>query len=93
MRTARSSPLRLFTAGEMNMPVEQPYTNHEVVSDNENDNFATQGDNHRPVLHPLPFEVSDACKEQLLLQCPQNWVSDNHGIDIFLQGLYIINRY
>lgn len=90
MRTAKSSPLRLFKAGEMNIPVEQPHTDHEVEVASDNNDIVAHGDNQRPVLNPSPFEVSNACKEELMLQCPQNWVSENHGIDIFLQALEII---
>ena len=92
IRTVKSSPLRLFTAGAKNIPVEQPQREQPVASDNDNANLLFEGDMYRPMLNPSSFPISERCKEQLLLQCHQNWVSENHGIDIFQKVLEIIDR-
>ena len=97
LRTARSSPLRLFTSESMNCPVELPPPHslpetEELVNDDINLNIADIDDT-RPSLNPLNSQISHECQEDLERNCPRNWVSDNHGIDIYLKAVEIIQRH
>ena len=87
MRTVKTSPSCLFTAGSVNMPI-PPGDD----TDAENAGLdISQEDDVRPTLSPPQFEVSDRCAEQLQLQCPIGWLSADYGIDVFENAKTILS--
>lgn len=91
IRTVRSSPLRLWVAGQLQNPVGigptsvdvEHYGVDGVMRDREGDN--------RPIFE-VPHIVSVHCLQTLGNQVPPVWNSTNHGIDIYLQALHIIEN-
>ena len=96
IRTARSSPLRLFLSGSLNCPVEVPETEQEFYGVEGEINFETgpapQTDG-RPMLEPLALDLREACEEELQRNCPRDWNSENYGIDVFQEAVGIIQRH
>lgn len=96
LRTARSSPLRLFMAGSINCPVDTPLT------DSETELYGVEGNiqldvNHtndqRPSLSPLVLDFGADCETELLQNCPSDWHSDNYGINIYMKAVDILQRH
>ena len=96
VRTVRTSPQRLFTAGSMNNPV--PFS---LTQDAEN--YGVEGaildvfdeeENPRPIFdEPTVFVDNRENIQQVLNQhCPKDWTSANYGIDVYLKALRIIAR-
>lgn len=96
IRTARSSPLRLFLSGSLNCPVEVPETEEEFYGVEGEVNLETdqapQTDG-RPMLGPLAVDLREACEEELQRSCPTDWDSENYGIDVFREAVGIIHRH
>ncbi|VDI45885.1 Hypothetical predicted protein [Mytilus galloprovincialis] len=96
IRTAKSSPLRLFTAGMINNPTDFDildignYGTEGNYEDNFNDYDGIQ--DTRPILDSRAFSVNEICQEELNLHCPRNWASSYYGIDIYHQAVQIIER-
>ena len=88
LRTTRSSPLQLYMAGEINSPISEP-----VVNNPPNLPSSTILQEGRPVLFPNMFEVTDICLDQLNIHCPFDWASSNHGIDVYLKAINIIQAH
>lgn len=90
MRTVRSSPICLFTAGIMNT------SNDSItpVTVNPENNYADieteSSENPRPVINPPALNLSEECKYNLDMECPENWTSMNFGIDVFMRAIDII---
>lgn len=102
LRTARSSPLRLFWAGSVTCPVDVP------LSDTEADLYGTEGDveetdgddlednirhDSRPSFDPVQLDINWVCQQELETVCRADWVSENHGIDIFLLVVDVLRRH
>ncbi|WAR15512.1 hypothetical protein MAR_005617 [Mya arenaria] len=91
IRTVKSSPIRLFTAGLLNSPVEMALDFPQVAS-NETESRDEEG-SPRPIFSsPLVF-VNDNCKSELHLDIPKHWESSNFGVDIFLKAIAIIQKH
>lgn len=94
LRTARSSPMRLFLAGSINTPVDIPLGAEEEVNYGVDGNSnGVQEQNARPVLNPISFEINATCRSQLETHCPKDWISQHFDIDIYIKAVEIIKRY
>ncbi|KAH3726419.1 hypothetical protein DPMN_052286 [Dreissena polymorpha] len=81
--------MRLYTAGMMDNPSAHvddilPNTRTESSSDEDMESLDT-----RPVSSSLQISVEETRMRRLHELCPQNWRSNNHGIDIFLTAKQI----
>jgi hypothetical protein len=89
LRTARSSPLRLWTAGIANNPIPIPESADFTSDEDEDENSVYVGDS-RPVFTSPEIHISDYCKQQLELHCPHNWTGINYGIEIYQNAVSIL---
>ena len=92
IRAVKSTPLRLFTAGMLNNAPAEPDHNQHVDTEVD-DNYNQDGFDQRPIFAFQNLHLSTDCLALLEEQCPQDWVSDNHGIDVFLKAREIIARF
>ncbi|KAH3835917.1 hypothetical protein DPMN_109286 [Dreissena polymorpha] len=88
--------MRLYTAGMMDNPSAHvddilPNTRTESSSDEDMESLASIIIN-RPVLSSLQISVEENRMRRLHELCPQNWRSNNHGIDIFLTAKQILSE-
>lgn len=87
IRTVKKSPMKMFMSGTQNHPVDITYHGVEgnipVLEDEEDT---------RPIFAAPSMPISEHCQSQLNSHCPRNWASSNHGIDIFIRALGIIER-
>ncbi|KAH3842919.1 hypothetical protein DPMN_116423 [Dreissena polymorpha] len=84
--------MRLYTAGMMDNPSAHvddilPNTRTESSSDEDMESL-----DNRPVLSSLQISVEENRMRRLHELCPQNWRSNNHGIDIFLTAKQIVSE-
>ncbi|KAH3819530.1 hypothetical protein DPMN_121268 [Dreissena polymorpha] len=84
--------MRLYTAGMMDNPSAHvddilPNTRTESSSDEDMESL-----DNRPVLSSLQISVEENRMRRLHELCPQNWRSNNHGIDIFLTAKQILTE-
>lgn len=94
MRTVRSSPLRLWIAGQLQNPVGteisssdlQYYGAEGVVQ------YESNGDG-RPIFEFPTNLLSVNCSQSLRNDIPPNWTSANYGIEVYLQALSIIEHF
>ncbi|XP_060558658.1 uncharacterized protein LOC132718962 [Ruditapes philippinarum] len=96
IRTVKSTPLRLFTAEMLNNAPEEPgyhlnYDQHLTITTEDND--TEDGLGQRPIFEFRNLRLNRECLELLENECPQNWVSDNNGIDVFVKAKQIIDRF
>ena len=95
IRTIRSSPRTLWFSGQFENPVgiansELQYYGVEGLVTEDGYNIL---DVQRPNLDSVSTRIiSDRCRHQLQLEIPQNWVSHNFGIDIYVKVVDIIKR-
>lgn len=98
IRTARSSPLKLFLSGSINCPVDIP------IDDIGEELYGVEGDiditvneaiqsTERPILGPLGLHVTEPAAEELQINCPTDWISENFGIDIYQKAVRILERH
>ncbi len=94
IRTTRSSPLRMWVAGQLQNPMGIELTIDEI------DNYGADGniddsteDNERPIFYPPSFVVPEACQHILDNEAPATGSSTNFGIDIYLSALNIIQNF
>ncbi|KAJ8309292.1 hypothetical protein KUTeg_014166 [Tegillarca granosa] len=87
IRTIGSSPICLFTAGAINTPV--PLVNNTNIPVG-NGEESEQNENQTATLYPPEFQVSERCLQQLVMQCPKNWVSQEYGVDIYRRARAIL---
>lgn len=92
VRTMKSSPLRVWLAGQLQNPVgleddfvDVEHYGMEGVLHDERD------EDSRPIFE-MPHTLSDHCLESLRNQVPSSWNSSNYGIDVYLQALSIIEN-
>ena len=87
--TMKSSPLRVWVAGQLQNPV--------GIEDNfvDVEHYGVEGVLHderdedsRPIFE-MPYPLSNHCLESLRNQVPSSWNSTNYGIDVYLQALSI----
>ena len=91
LRTVNSTPMRLYTAGMMN---NAPLQYHDIVPPVDIDGSVdddTEQDN-RPALSSLQIRISENRLRRLHEECPQNWMSGNHGVDIYLAAKRIMTE-
>ena len=88
----KSSPLRVWVAGQLQNPVgieddfvDVEHYGVEGVLHDERD------EDSRPIFE-MPFTLGDHCLEALRNQVPSSWNSTNYGIDVYLQALSIIEN-
>ena len=95
MRTTKSTPLRLFMAGQLQNPTGITLDNEALYfygtegPDYEDDDLFEES---RPIFEG-PSSVPEQCMQVLRDQIPNIWASQNHGIDIYQQALQIIVDY
>ena len=88
VRTIKSSPSSLFTAGLINTPISQGHSIEIDVSEY----IDQQEDRRRPMLFPPEFVISEEHQQELLLHCPTNWHSSNYGIDVYERAKTILSN-
>ena len=96
LRTALSSPLRLYMAGSINCPVDSPLTDTEAQIygvEGHIDLETNQPGEQNASLSPLAMEIGADCEHELVQNCPSDWISDNYGIDIYLKEVEILQRH
>ena len=95
MRPTKSTPLRLFMAGQLQNPTGITLDNEALYfygtegPDYEDDDLFEES---RPIFEG-PSSVPEQCMQVLRDQIPNIWPSQNHGIDIYQQALQIIVDY
>lgn len=96
LRTVKSTPIRLFTAGMLNNAPTDP-----VIRDSDldqsfytgTDDSDVEGESEQGPDFAFPnIHVSRDCLALLEEECPHDWVSDNHGIDVFVKARQILDR-
>ncbi|CAC5358521.1 unnamed protein product [Mytilus coruscus] len=93
IRTAKWSPIRLFTAGMINNPTDFDILDYGTEGNYEDNlNHYDSIQDSRPILNSRAFTVNETCQEELNLHCPNNWTSSYYGIDIYHQAVQIIER-
>lgn len=93
IRTARSTPKRLFIAGAINNS-----GNHDGQTNNStevavDDMEILSSDDSRPIIENLTFEVSSACKEELDQNCTIDYSNSVSGVNAFQIALEIMQRH
>ena len=90
IRTVNSTPMRLYIAGMMdNLSAQAYYDLPNIDADfSSEDEMEPLG--NRPAIASLQTVVDENRMRRLREQCPQNWASENHGIDIFLTAKQIL---
>lgn len=91
IRTVNSTPARLHTAGMMDNLSAQAPGDLPNRATNSSDDDETEPTDNRPALTSLQTVVDINRMERLSEQCPPNWVSENHGIDVYLRAKQIIS--
>ena len=93
VRTMKSSPLRVWVAGQLQNPVgidsDIVDTEHHGVEGVLRDERDVDS---RPIFE-MPYTPSDHCLQSLRNQVPPGWNSTNYGIEEYLQALSIIENY
>ncbi|KAL4234771.1 hypothetical protein ACF0H5_006413 [Mactra antiquata] len=93
LRTVKSSPIRLFTAGMLNnSPADPVTTDLDPSFHTETDESDGEyGSEQRPVFAFPNIHLSTDRLALLEEQCPYDWVSQNHGIDVFVEACRIVD--
>ncbi|KAJ7386861.1 hypothetical protein OS493_006894 [Desmophyllum pertusum] len=94
MQTTRSSPIRMWVAGQLQNPVGIELRGEAIPSygvEGFIDDEAEDGSG-RPIFDPPSFQLSDNCREQLSIEIPATWISPNFGIDLYPKALDIITH-
>ena len=85
--TTKRSPFRLWVSGQLLNPVGIE------LSDLDIDMYATEGivdnsinEGDRPIFE-APNVISEECQRELYEHIPEQWSSDNYGIDIYCGAL------
>ena len=94
LRTAHNSPLALWVAGQFQSPVgisesELSLYGVEGVVDAVEPNVPEQG---RPIINGIGT-INQDCLNYLHDNIPHDWVSNNHGMDIYLRARNIIRDH
>ena len=95
MRTTRSTPLRLWMAGQLHNPTGITLDDEALVfygtegPDYEDDSLFEES---RPIIE-RPSNVPEQCMQVLTNEIPNTLASQNYGIDIYQQALQIIVNY
>ena len=96
VRTARSSPIRMWIAGQLQNPMgielESEAINSYDVEGFVNDE-AEEDSQGRPMFQAPSLQLSENCKQQLQTEIPSTWTSSNFDIDMYLKGLHIVQQY
>ncbi|KAK3591318.1 hypothetical protein CHS0354_028426 [Potamilus streckersoni] len=93
VRTVRSSPIRLYTAGLMNNPIDCPLADAENYGAEGTIDLNAAEDNPRPIFVRQSIVTDERCQQELNLKCPTNWTSSKYGIDIYRAAIRIIKHY
>ena len=96
MRTTRSSPLRLWIAGQLQNPVGIEQTATEIADYGVDGIIRNDGDgDSRPIFAPPPpsYQMSAACFAELNAEVPSQWTSSNYGIELYVKAVNIIERH
>ena len=94
IRTSRSSPIRMWVAGQLQNPVGVELT-HEATNYYGVEGFIDDGGGDgsgRPVFEALSFHLSDNCRLRLNHEIPVGWTSTNFGIDFYMKAVQIIQQ-
>lgn len=97
IRTVKSSPSRIFTAGSFTNPVPFSLTGDE-------ENYGVEGlnvdgiqrdENERPIFDPpTVLDYNRENLQQVLdLHCPKHWTSENFGIDVYTKALRVLEQH
>ena len=96
VRTAISSPIRMWIAGQLQNPMgielENEASNDYGVEGFINDE-GEEDSQGRPMFQAPSFQLSENFKQQLQTEIPSTWISSNFGIDMYLKGLDIVQQY
>ena len=96
IRTTKSSPIRMWIAGQLQNPVGIELRHNEIdcygIEGFIND-YDVEDGSGRAIFDSLSFDVlSDDCKQQLHSEIPTTWTSSNFGIDVYLKPLSIVKN-
>ena len=94
MRTTKSSPIRMWVAGQLQNPVGIELRSEAIphygiegfINDDDDDGSG------RPIFDPPSFQLSDNCRQQLNIEIPSAWTSSSFGIDLYLKALHIVKH-
>lgn len=95
MRTTGTSPLRLWLSSEMQNPVGLSETAIEELATygTEGILFETEASDERPILDPPDIRLSQDCQSELARAIPRLYPLHNHGIELYLTAVDIIQRF
>ena len=82
MRTRRSSPIRMWVAGQLQNPVGLELRS-ELIPHYGVEGFITEGSDDgsgRPIFDALSFQLSNDCRQQMNHEIASTWTSSNFGI-------------
>ena len=94
MRTTRSSPIRMWVAGQLQNPVGLELRS-ELIPHYGVEGFITEGGDDgsgRPIFDALSFQLSNDCRQQLNHEIASTWTSSNFGIEVYLKALHIVRQ-
>ena len=90
IRTARSSPLRMWVAGQLQNPTGIELTSDEINNYGQKGNVKeTIEDGDRPIFPPLSSLVPENCRHNELGE----QMSSNFGIDKYVRALDIVKQF
>ena len=88
LRTVRTSPLQLYTSSMINNPV----NDNEFMEEDDTSGLDIETDTDtRPIVESIQLHFGERIKQTLEHRCPEDWYSDNFGIDIFLRAVEILS--
>lgn len=95
MRTTRSSPLRLWIAGQLQNPTGIELTEADIAGYGV-DGIVRDDEHHgdgRPIFGPPSYQMTAACLTELITEVSDQWVSNNYGIEVYQKATNIIERH
>ena len=95
MRTTKQSPMQLWLSSQMQNPVGLQISEEDLAyygTEGFTDNDQQEIDN-RPTLNPPTLQLSEHCLVQLQSNVPENSISSNYGIDLYMNALQIVEEY
>ena len=97
MRTARSLPMRMWIAGQLQNPVGIELGSEAInsygVEGFINDEAGEGIRDTRPMFQPPSFQLTDNLKQRLQYEISATWTSSNFGIDMYLKGIHIVKQH
>ena len=94
MRTTKSSPIALWTSGQIQNPTGTDFVSVQYGTEGSGIESSGHDDDSRPMITPVSESmISSTCKRQLDQEITTSWISTNSGIDIYLRVIGIIKDH